>query len=437
VSYPDDLFQIPWGEQWLLWRPATTWAALVDAGERRRFVRQHSAEGPPTAADGPRTPPFRPRGLTVLLGGTCMLSCSYCYAREDRRDALPLDVDRVVAVFDHVLHRAFGRRSRIFVGLHGGCDPLTDLDRCGALVQRLRDRGDARGVSLALHATTGGILSRRQLTWAVEQLDTITVSWDGDPRDHDRQRPLLTGGSSHREVLRTLEVLRAHGKRPRIRATVTRRSITRIGAAAERLARSLQGGILLQLEPVFPGVPGGGAHPDAPEHEVFARDLIDLWIRLEGTGAGLETAWTRMGSRHGRHCFLWQDNLAVLPDGRAVGCFLPGARKTTAWGDIDGEGRFAVRQPDLDDLRGRTDADAPRCRHCLARQHCSRGCPQICPAVETGPPRAPEPSWCRSTRRLLAFQVLRRAGAPVDGELAARIEARIGDPPDAHVGIAP
>jgi uncharacterized protein len=67
----------------------------------------------------------------------------------------------------------------------------------------------ARSKDLPCHASmvTNGVWSAQQREWILQNLDGLSISFDGRPETQDRQRPFANGRGSFKAVMRTIEAL--------------------------------------------------------------------------------------------------------------------------------------------------------------------------------------------------------------------------------------
>lgn len=398
---------------------------------RPRRIRWHDGwlELDATAAAEPS-----PVTLTLEAGPGCALACGYCYSRARHAgDGVPADAAiaaaaRLVAEYA----RQEGRPMRL--GLHGAGEPLRELERLERAVATVREQAERVGVSLQLAATTSGVVSDSVRRWLVDNISILTVSWDGPREIHDRQRPRQDGRGSHEAVKDTLVAFAAASRGLlRLRSTVLRSSHRALPEAVVALDEALPASRaprVFHLEPRFAGARGGGPHAEAPAPEEFTRTFLDVLVALGARRTVVETAQIRPEVEHGRHCLMWQDNLALRDDGGIGACFLDAALTLGAWSPGAGVKLDAKRIAELTRL---TSTASPDCEGCFLDRSCARYCPDDCPLVR---PFARDPARCARNRRLGAALLARRARGRLTREDAEHVLAHISDVPSASEGVA-
>jgi len=385
-------------------------------------------------AGPPRAAATAPVTLTLETGPGCALACGYCYARARPTRAGALADAAVAAAARLVAEHARRERRPMLLGLHGAGEPLRELERLERAAATVREQAARIGVSLQLSVTTSGVVSDAVRRWLVDNVSILTVSWDGPREIHDRQRPRQDGRGSHEAVMDTLHAFAAASRGLlRLRSTVLAASHRSLPDAVVALDEALPASgapRVFHLEPRFAAARGGGPHPEAPTPEEFTRTFLEALVALGGRRAVLETAQVRPEGEHGRHCLMWQDNLALHDDGRIGACFLDAALTLGAWSPSDGVELDAARVAELTRL---TSTASPDCARCFLDRSCARYCPDDCPLVR---PFARDPARCARNRRLGAALLARRARGRFTREDAEHVLAHISDVPAASEGAA-
>lgn len=383
------------------------------------------AKPPGAAAPAPVT-------LTLETGPGCPLACGYCYARARTARAGELADAAVAAAARLVAEHARRERRPMLLGLHGAGEPLRELERLERAAATVREQAARIGVSLQLAATTSGVVSDAVRRWLIDNVSILTVSWDGPREIHDRQRPRQDGRGSHEAVMDTLHAFAAASRGLlRLRSTVLRSTQRALPEAVVALDEALPASgapRVFHLEPRFAAARGGGPHPEAPTPEEFTRTFLEALVALGGRRTVLETAQVRPEVEHGRHCLMWQDNLALHDDGRIGACFLDAALTLGAWSPDTGVRLDAARVAELTRL---TSTASPDCARCFLARRCARYCPDDCPLVR---PFVRDRARCQRNRRLGAALLARRARGRFTREDADHVLAHVGDVPDAPEG---
>lgn len=175
-------------------------------------------------------------GLTIAVTKACNFRCVYCY--QDHPEA---HMDRASA--ERLLRFAWARLPQgtaLSVTWFGG-EPLLNMDIIEFLGSRLRKLCRERDCAYDAFMITNGY----RLTPSVLErllrlgISDFQITLDGEPADHDRQRPLASGRGTYRIVMRNLVAAAARASSINVRINLTRRNVGGAAALVERL-RDLQ-----------------------------------------------------------------------------------------------------------------------------------------------------------------------------------------------------
>lgn len=217
-------------------------AAVTADDVRRRFDGRASGDEVASAlgelvelrvvGDGVTTtrPPVRVRSTpltTLVLNVTtgCNLSCGYCY-KEDLTSpaaAKRMTLETAAAALELLLHESGGRK-RVNVVFFGG-EPLTQLPLIREIVEHAERRAAEGGREIDFSLTTNAtLLDDAKIDWLDAHRFGLTVSMDGPPELHDRNRRTLGGAGTYEVVARNARRLL---ERYRSRAIGARVTLTR------------------------------------------------------------------------------------------------------------------------------------------------------------------------------------------------------------------
>ena len=331
----------------------------------------------PPAAGDPVPDEFLPTVCVLFLTDACNLRCIYCYAHGGDAGgprALPLPLAR--AAIDTVRRNALEQgHDRYSLCFHGGGEPTMAWSVLRNCVPYARKSPLPAKITL----TSNGVWTEAQRAWITDNIDEVSLSFDGLPAIQDRQRPRKSGRGSHAAVARTLRALDRKGTAYGIRVTVTDQTITRIPEIVEYLCRET-GAPAFQVEPAF-------AHGRARLDRVALRRQADFAAYfMEGYD---------IAARHGRHmyysgarpwlltdrfCDACLSALIVGQDGFLTACYEVCGREHELagdfiFGDMDASGALRLvpgaRQGFLTKIEERRQG----CKRCFCFRHCAGDCP--------------------------------------------------------------
>jgi radical SAM protein with 4Fe4S-binding SPASM domain len=241
------------------------------------------------------------------------------------------------------------------------------------------------GLELILACTTNGIAPKSTIQWAVETFDHITLSWDGPPPIHDRQRSFVGGSGSAMFVEQTAACLSESHRQFTVRTTVTRQSCLFLRDIVKYFGERAVEKVVLY--PVYLNHRGTVSSELVPDAGLFA--LWFLRARRWGKTNGMDVSFpgVRIEAEHGQFCNVLQKNLVVTSDGLLSGCFLAtcvaaSARDPLFIGAMQ-NGRAIVSRRHVQRFWDGTHRGFEQCRACFNRSHCAKGCPTVCPLIHS------------------------------------------------------
>jgi len=174
----------------------------------------------PRGAHDPAATPLKT--LVLEVAQACNLRCAYCYAGGGTYGGEARLVDagtaRRAARF---LVDASGDRESVTLVLFGG-EPLLNLPAMRVAVEEAEAAAAQAGKRLHVALTTNGTrFTPEVLRFLRHHRVSVSVSIDGPPDVHDRNRRYAAGGGTYADVLEGLELFRAHaGRLPAARVTL-------------------------------------------------------------------------------------------------------------------------------------------------------------------------------------------------------------------------
>ena len=324
---------------------------------------------------------FAPECLTIGLGKDCNLDCSYCYAKVRPGQATPLlDKPEFLAAIRagaELVARTCQRQGRrLSFGFQGAGEPFWDFDRLVAADEAVRAIAASHGLPVFSYITSNRTMGEDPYRWAAQRFDRICLSVDGPPRLHDLARRFRNGAPTSGKVRDTVELLKALGKPPACRVTVTRDNVDGMLEVARFLFVDL-GLADVQFEPVF-------SHPEQyPDPESFVRGLVGARGLARRCGGVAFYSGLRPGEAHGPYCQTTRHVLFVTGNGTASACLFHECETSDspfcvgAYSPKDGV--FAIAQRRIDEIEAAVARLPDVCENCAIRDHCVRGCPDFCP----------------------------------------------------------
>ena len=156
-------------------------------------------------------------GLTLMVNHACNLRCAYCYTGAKFSSPMPSQI----AIAS--INRGFASLAPgglLNLSFFGG-EPLLESVRILDWMAHSREQAKASGKRVAFNLTTNATITNRE-SWLVmtnDELD-LTVSFDGNPEIHDRNRRDVFGRGSSAAVEHTLRQLLESGRKVRVNMVI-------------------------------------------------------------------------------------------------------------------------------------------------------------------------------------------------------------------------
>jgi uncharacterized protein len=360
-------------------------AASVEAAD---LMAENGFLDPDPPAPLPPGAAYRPTTAVLLLSSRCNLRCTYCYANGGEAPVQDLSMEVARPVIDEVCRCAAEQgQSRFELTFHGGGEPLQAWDTMQAAVAY------ARGLDLPCHVSmvSNGVCTRGQRAWLLDNLDSLSISFDGRPETQDRQRPFASGHPSCHAVLRTLAALDGAGFSYGIRMTATAPWRGQL-AGDVRFICEETGCQVIQVEPAFNTRRGRHRGPAIEESHAFVDGFMEAFEIASQSGRKLAYSGARPWALTQAFCTAPYGALVVNPAGSLVACYEvadsnhPLAAVSTL-GRVQ-DGRVVHDEQARRALWSYLEEKRAGCRDCFCYWHCAGDCYTRSFAAAAGPERS-------------------------------------------------
>ena len=380
--------------------------SLIEFLRRMEIVDAAPERVPADLAEGE----LAPTEVTLFLTTACNLRCGYCYARAGETKASFMSFDVARRAIDVVVGHALQRPEKHFeLGYHGGGEPTQSWAVLTKSFDYARDQADAHGLTFSATTVTNGVLSDEKLSWIIEHLDGLSLSFDGLPAAQDANRPLARGGGSSEHVERVLRRLDAAQFPYGVRFTVTHDQIASLPEAVHYTCTRFRP-LRIQIEPAY-ALGRWQAAPSAETVEFIAayREARQIAANLE---CDLFYSGARIDALTSHFCGASQDGFSITPTGSVSGCFEVFRDEeqhapTFLYGQLNDVGGVDLDRAKLNHLRNRTGPNLEYCKGCFARWHCAGDCYHKALSVE-GAEEFRGTDRCHINRELTRDQILAR-----------------------------
>jgi uncharacterized protein len=436
AALTSELYSVPLEEDRFLIYAPLQHSAFIGNGEVARRIRfLQSGAGALDAPDpwlatlvqllaalgmvrhGPETPPVRrcegepqPLSVTLFLTNSCNLRCRYCYASSGDFAPKSMTIETARNGIDFVFNNAAARNAdRVHVGYHGGGEPALNWAVLTASTAYARECASKQAVRLNVSLATNGVLSDRRIDWVVGNVNSATVSFDGLPAVHDRNRVTVVGGPTSDRVMHTMKRFDEAGFQYGVRATVVADQVARLPESVEFICAGFRVKNI-QVEPVYQI--GRGRAAESADAEAFVASFREARGRAEKYGRKLRFSGARIGSVSNHFCSATTDSFCLSPDGNVTSCFeafsedAPLASTFFYGRPGPAPATYEFDHQVLSGLRASGVENRAYCRECFAKWTCAGDC--LYKVLTTSGDREPgEAGRCQIIRELTKDLILK------------------------------
>ena len=333
--------------------------------------------------DPPFTPPasrenkaFKPTVAVCLMTTQCNFRCIYCYASggEGVTKELPFELGQ--RAIDTVFRNAQDLGQDSFaVSFHGGGEPTLAQRNFRKLVLYAKSKEIPCETSVA----SNGYWGRQQREWILENLDQVSLSFDGLQVLQDRQRPLTSGKGSFKVVMETIQAMDQRAFPYGIRLTVTDEGIEHLAQSIEFLCRETDCRTF-QVEPAFNH--GRATRNDLAlnDNRRFASAFMEAHHLAVAQGRHLYYSGARPWVVTDRFCQAVDNALIVSADGGLTSCYeVFGPEHPLAseffFGSLGLDGQLTETPNARQSLQEKIAERKALCEGCFCYWHCAGDCP--------------------------------------------------------------
>ena len=319
---------------------------------------------------------YQPTVAVLCMTSSCNFRCTYCFANGGESGQAELDLVTGMKAIDIVHQNARSKTGGHFtVSFHGGGEPTLPFEKLKKLVAYARSKVPAGRIEL----TSNGYWSKAKTAWILENIDHLTLSFDGVQSVQDKQRLLANGKGSYTTVLRNILKLDESKVSYGIRLTVTGESVTGLVESIGFLTETTRCSTF-QVEPAFGA---GRAIPNnltIIEPDGFIREFLLAYDLAASRGRHIYYSGARPWVLSHCFCSAHDNALVVTPEGGLSSCYeISGSDHPLAgafhFGSISKTGVMQIDHSIREQFRQKTDERKAICESCFCYWHCAGDCP--------------------------------------------------------------
>lgn len=393
------LYTIPYQDKYIIYRPlrrlafvgnramtqlcsriqiGSTIPVQADESAAYRFLKTIGflENDPPFPEDAKESETFQPTVCVLFLTNQCNLRCIYCYANGGDNHPEMMAVSMARAAIDKVCHNALNQKlKRYSLCFHGGGEPTMAWPLLKSCVEYARQKELPAEINL----TSNGIWNEGQRSWLLDNIDEISLSFDGLPQIQDKQRPLRVGGPSSQMVMETIRELERRNKSYGIRVTVTDYSINRLSDIVTFLCQET-GAHAFQIEPAFNHGRARLGKQALLQNESFAEAFMAGYDIAQQHNRQMYYSGSRPRLLTNRFCEAFSKALIVGPDGFITACYEVCSKehelsRVFIFGAMGQEGTISLNGQVRESFLAHISERKKTCRDCFCYFHCAGDCP--------------------------------------------------------------
>lgn len=265
----------------------------------------------------------------------------------------------------------------IEIAYHGGGEPTVNWQTLTHSYDYGCLRAAEQGMECRASLATNGVIPENRVSWIIDHLDGVSLSFDGLPEVHDAHRLTVAGQGSSSEVMRTIRQFDEADFNYGLRLTVTEENIPFIEASIRYICEHFAP-LRIQVEPAYQL----GRWRDAPSAETdgfivgfrAAQDVARSYGRV------IEFSGARVGSLSNHFCGISRDNFCLTTEGEVSACYETFIAenewsKKFFYGKEEESGKgYSFNLPVLNHLRQQSVEHRDFCAGCYAKWTCGGDC---------------------------------------------------------------
>jgi uncharacterized protein len=359
------------------------------------------------------SPLYRPTTAVLLLTNRCNLRCTYCYADGGGKPIQDLSLELAQVVIDQVCQNATEMGVPHFeLTFHGGGEPIQAWE----VLQQATAYARSKDLTCRISMVSNGVCTARQRAWILENLDSLSISFDGARETQDRQRPFASGKGSFKAVMHTIEALDKAKFSYGMRMTATAPWRGRLPEDVRFICEDT-GCPAMQVEPAFNTHRGQHRGPSQEESEAFVDAFMEAFEIARGAGRQLTYSGARPWLLTRTFCTAPRGALIVNAAGKLVACYEVADEdhplaKMSEVGRVTG-GQVVVDAQAQNALWSYLEENRTGCEGCFCYWHCAGDCYTRAHAAATRDPQVRSPRCYMNreiTARILLWYIMNSDG---------------------------
>jgi uncharacterized protein len=316
--------------------------------------------------------------LVLSPSPVCSLNCVYCSGKAGEKKLNKMDWHLAKAAIDYFFCHCDGS-GPYTLQFHGAGEPMTNAGLVKKAVEYARMEASKKHAALYTRISTNGVFPAETALWLANNMDHVSLSLDGPPDIHNRQRPKRNGSGSYDNVVKTMKILEKTGVLKRVNTVITNDGIDRM----EEILRHIHAlGSVKQIRILPMEYCGRGANGllDPVDTEKFTEWFNEILPTAKSLGLEIVSVVEQMDYCTDYYCGACGFTMCITPGGLVSTCVEAMDEQEYGVGELFiGRYNAGSRSIDIDwdkvaRLRTRTYHNLEACVHCAFRTNCSGNC---------------------------------------------------------------
>ena len=321
---------------------------------------------------------FRPTSVTLFPTSDCNMACVYCFASAGETSH-KLDLSIAKEAINFIAKNAIDKKQDyIRVGFHGGGEPLFNFKFTRDILKYSKEKCQSLNLKLKTSTATNGILNPTQLNWINENIDNVSLSFDGPAHIQDIIRPLKNGKGSTNYVLKSVKFFEENNISYSIRSTITNYSIENLIEIIDFFSQ-ISTNKTFHFEPVIETGRCSSSGTQGLSPKIFLEKLISAKEYAKNKRLNIYYSSGRIGEVMNKFCGAVGQNFFITPLGEITSCIEVSKVSDSKsdiffYGKYNKETGFKFDFEKLNYLGNRTVNNIPSCQSCFAKYNCAGDC---------------------------------------------------------------
>lgn len=319
----------------------------------------------------------KPTGITLFLTTSCTLRCTYCYASAGDTPVRHMPLSIAKQGIDFIIQNAVElNHSHIEIAYHGGGEPSVNWRVLVDSLDYARRQADKFERQVMANLASNGILNQQQLQWITQNIQGVSLSYDG-PVAQDQHRLTISGQGSNSQVVRSMRYFEAAEFPYGVRMTVTADQLPYLAESIEYICSQHKPAQIL-VEPSYNM--GRWQNAASAETKQFVQNFRDAQKIARIHGHELLFSAARVGTITNHFCGVSQDNFSLSTSGNVSACYEVFSEDSKnadvffygKFNDQSKQYQFDVER--LNRLRNLAVQNREYCQNCFAKWSCAGDC---------------------------------------------------------------